>query len=185
VHIQSCLQASIPQSLFCETPPPLQELVRVLKNFKSVRDPLRPRSSYIEQVNTQATTISLVLCLHSDLQMLTALAPCRECTICDLQLKRDIMTYYEYNDFLAGYILNLFPFDEAVEFIQVHLADIKAVDVLLPVPDAPRVCCDLQPRLLAFCHQQSTMSCRRTRRSGLSHCAPTHCERGDAMSPER
>jgi hypothetical protein len=37
-----------------------------------------------------------------------------------LQLKRDIMTYYEYNDFLATYILNLFPFDEAVEFIQVR-----------------------------------------------------------------
>lgn len=36
-----------------------------------------------------------------------------------LQLKRDIMTYYEYNDYMAGAILNLFPFDEAVEFIQV------------------------------------------------------------------
>lgn len=44
------------------------------------------------------------------------------------------MTYYEYNDFLAGYILNLFPFDEAVEFIQVRPSDIKAVNVLLHVP---------------------------------------------------
>lgn len=30
------------------------------------------------------------------------------------------MTYYEYNDFMATAILNLFPFDEAVEFIQVR-----------------------------------------------------------------
>jgi hypothetical protein len=51
-----------------------------------------------------------------------------------MQLKRDIMTYYEYNDFLAGYILNLFPFDEAVEFIQVRPTYIKAVDVSLHVP---------------------------------------------------
>lgn len=28
----------------------MQELVRLLKNFKSLRDPERPRSSYIDQV---------------------------------------------------------------------------------------------------------------------------------------
>ena len=31
------------------------------------------------------------------------------------------MMYYEYNEFMADYILNLFPFDEAVEFVQVWL----------------------------------------------------------------
>ena len=31
------------------------------------------------------------------------------------------MTYYEYNEFMADYILNLFPFDEAVEFVQARL----------------------------------------------------------------
>ena len=29
------------------------------------------------------------------------------------------MTYYEYNEFMADTILNLFAFDEAVEFVQV------------------------------------------------------------------
>ena len=98
--------------------------MRVLKNFKSVRDPLRPRSSYIEQVILlafnfihNAVVVSKLEkaspALHHVISVQSALA-------LDTQLKRDIMTYYEYNDFLAGYILNLFPFDEAVEFIQVR-----------------------------------------------------------------
>jgi hypothetical protein len=37
----------------------LQELVRVLKNFKSVRDPLRPRSSYVDQVTSQSASFSM------------------------------------------------------------------------------------------------------------------------------
>ena len=37
-----------------------------------------------------------------------------------LQLKKDIVHYYEYNEFMADAILNLFPFDEALEFIVVR-----------------------------------------------------------------
>ena len=65
MHIEQCLRMSVPYSQVGPLLP--QELVRVLKNFKSVRDPLRPRSSYIEQVSTQPITISLLLCLHSNL----------------------------------------------------------------------------------------------------------------------
>lgn len=47
------------------------------------------------------------------------------------QLKRDIITYYEYNDFMADAILNLFPFDEAVEFIQVSFNAVLESSMLL------------------------------------------------------
>jgi hypothetical protein len=99
-----------------------------------VRDPLRPRSSYIEQVSTiyHHQSAALLAFRHSRAH---CTGPRQERATSDLQLKLDIMTYYEYNDFLAGYILNLFPFDEAVEFIRVHLTEIKAVNVLLSVPD--------------------------------------------------
>jgi hypothetical protein len=40
--------------------------VRVLKNFKSVRDPLRPRSSYIEQVSMQSiTSVCCCACIQT------------------------------------------------------------------------------------------------------------------------
>lgn len=62
----------------------LQELVRVLKNFKSVRDPLRPRSSYIEQVILLSFKINLDAVIVSKLEKLHL--PCTMSRVCDLHL---------------------------------------------------------------------------------------------------
>jgi hypothetical protein len=112
----------------------------------------------------------------------------------DMQLKRDIMTYYEYNDFLATYILNLFPFDEAVEFIQVLNTRPGCI-----CANAGKQCRGHAPTC-GMAHsppyrtkyegeldgdRTNTCVCRRTRRSGQSRCALTRCGRGGEMWPER
>lgn len=142
--------------------------MRLLKNFKSLRDPERPRSSYIDQVSgalppadapapavggstavpcpapcqrlehftsaaalltQRARRCALQLCL----QLVRNPTPGAQTPLILAlpQLKRDIITYYEYNDFMADAILNLFPFDEAVEFIQVLFYAVLQSSMLL------------------------------------------------------